>query len=287
MTPLSPADVPGGWDEGLEGNPLVDFAPGGAGWQSGYEPHTMYGPGGSAGTPSVDYGGIDPYYKPGTNNNLGWSEVPFTDNEGKTTHIDESGKTVQNKPQYYFTDATGRTYGPYDKKNESLAKADGAIMNVPKPGDPTKVQSAASGHAQDFLGMLGDNSQKDKIQLQSEEAKNNAIIEQMWISKGSPMGSAKAWAESMSYLWYDIPSAAKGGLLKADGLINAHAGEVIGPLNQVASAMAGAAQQIAPSVAPTQNITVTVTIQGNATNDVTDDMIRKIKRDLFGRGVTV
>ena len=66
------------WATGLTGNPIIDFAPGGEGWNRDYGAGDMYGPGGSAGAPSVKYN-YDPYYptQPGSNRDE-WSQVNDT-----------------------------------------------------------------------------------------------------------------------------------------------------------------------------------------------------------------
>jgi hypothetical protein len=78
-----------------------------------------------------------------------------------------------------------------------------------------------------------------------------------------------------------------GGFLKSDQLIKAHAGEVVAPFEKIAGMIGNGNSSGGTSnnTSTTNDISVTINISGNADKDVTDDMIRKLKKELFGRGV--
>jgi hypothetical protein len=74
-----------------------------------------------------------------------------------------------------------------------------------------------------------------------------------------------------------FPSAAVGGKVVQSGLANVHAGEIISPI-----------EKILPQTQPqssSNTFNINISIQGNAADDVTDRMILKIKRELYGMGM--
>jgi len=298
----------------LTGNPLTDFSETGSGWKYDYKPGKPYGPGGSAGLPSVSYGGINPYSPPG-NVNGGWT-----------------GPT--NTGKYYYTDYTGRTYGPYDSPDISQPAKDGAVTTPPPEPNPN------AGPKKSQTEQLVDMG----VQFTSAEAQSDhAVVGQYKKEGGKPVfGSIENFAKIKGYAWYgtieepdpstyllpdrtsprkkklqeaakkeaerqaeitqrvleentrrmlefhgDAPQMATGGLILSDGIIKAHAGEVIGPIERVTSVVAQAANIAQPATTKqtNQTVNINITINGNATKEVTDDMIRKIKRELFGRGM--
>ena len=62
-----------------------------------------------------------------------------------------------------------------------------------------------------------------------------------------------------------IPGAAEGGMITSTGFINAHAGEVIGPIDKVLSGSSTSSSQ-------TINVSIPITIQGNASGDTVQKM---------------
>lgn len=77
-----------------------------------------------------------------------------------------------------------------------------------------------------------------------------------------------------------ILPAAEGGYITQSGLVNVHKGELIGPLSSILP-------QTTTTTSTTTNSGIRdihVVINGNATPEVTDDMIRKIKKELGGYG---
>jgi hypothetical protein len=253
------------WANGLSGNPLVDFAPGGAGWNTDYEAGGMYGPGGSAGAPSVDYGGIDPYYKPGTVGNNDWTQVG---------------------DQWYYTDAKGVTHkvdgeGKYPKAGTFTPVGAGKVAGTGKTTKSSMRMEAEAAASQARAESLESTTREDFGYMNATALKGSSVggVGEV-VTQGKDVFIRQADGSLKQ-----IASAASGGLLKASGLINAHAGEVIGPLGQVASTIASAATINNNAGGSNQNISITVNINGNADQAVTDDMIRRIKKDLFGRGV--
>jgi len=247
----------------LTGNPLEDFSKKGAGWSSGYKAGAMYGTGGSAGAPSVDYGGINPYYVPeGTRNN--------------TWMVTDNGN-------YYYRDYSGVIYGPYTSNDLSLPLSEGAITSQP-------INPSGTGQ-----------KTKKQVALEEEAARSQERAEYLRTAsfnypdtgKGAGVGQAGEIVSmgKETYIRQEdgtlklLYSAASGGFLKSSGVINAHAGEVIGPLSAIAPMISQATNNT--TTTSSNNISINISINGNADKDVTDDMIRKIKRELFGRGVTV
>lgn len=308
----------------LTGDVAQDFGAGGPGWNLPYGAGDSYGWDNSSGAPSVSgYAGGDPYKTSDTGN----------------------GKWVERESGHYFTDLSGKTWGPFKNQadGEKYIKSHGGNTST----SATKSQGDKSGTGWRFTtpftktetyseGSSSNTSSNVKIKTVSDLDKgwltvggestlidkrnfNFAELEAaMQISDASKQHAAKWQTATAADFGYQnlgasassgmvgevvqqgkdtfirqadgslklISSMASGGLLTKGGLINAHAGEVIGPLGQVASTLAQAATVNSTNNSATnQNITVNITITGDATKDVTDDMIRKIKRDLFGRGV--
>lgn len=266
------------WATGLTGNPIIDFAPGGEGWNRDYGAGDMYGPGGSAGAPSVKYN-YDPYYptQPGSNRDewsqvndkgarsgTGWSfTTPFKDTE---TYDFNKIQTVTDKNKGMLTMGGESTL--IEKAGFDFA----ALEKAMKLSESTKAHEewGANLDRSDFGYMNA-----EELRGAAEGAVGEIVTQGKDVFIRQADGSLK-----------QIASAAAGGLLKAGGLINAHAGEVIGPLGQVASTIASAANITSNnSSASSQNISINITVNGNADQNVTDEMIRKIKKELFGRGV--
>jgi len=270
-----PEDNP--WATGLTGDPLRDFAPGGEGWNRDYGAGDMYGPGGSAGAPSVKYG-YDPYYptQPG-NNRDEWSQV--------------KDKGARSGTGWSFTTPFKDTETFDFNKIQTVTDKNKGLLTM--GGESTLIEKAGF----DFAALEKAMKESEASKAKEEWGANLDRSDFGYMNASALRGGAEGAAGEIVTQGKDvfirqadgslkqIASAASGGLLKASGLINAHAGEVIGPLGQVASTIASAATINNNAGGSNQNISITVNINGNADQAVTDDMIRRIKKDLFGRGV--
>lgn len=279
-----------GWSEGLTGNPLVDFSKTGKGWSTKYTPGGMYGPGGSAGAPSVSYGGINPYTRPANDN-------------GKAMQTDSGA--------WYYTDYTGRTFGPYNVDGEQEAISAAAKEGAQTTAPPAPSENAKPKNMYDQLSKLGITIEQSS---DTDKQTNDVAVMKRYAAAGGPnvWGSIVEFAKAYGFEWYGtipesdvysymisgnpkakpgrpwkpVPSMAAGGIITGAGLINAHAGEVIGPLGQVAGLITQAVTNTNVTTnTSSPNVNITINISGNATKEVIDDMVRKLKRELFGRGV--
>ena len=241
---------------------------------------TTYTPG-EGGAPSVGYP-VNPYSSPG-NQNGQWMQ---TDNN-----------------MWYYTDYTGRTYGPYTDKSQL---------------DPNAVTSPTAGKGHNEGSSMSQLINQG-VQFSSQEAQSDNAVKEMYMKSGgaAAWGSIEEYAKQHGLAWYgtisstdlvgqgvkdytwnqerpgaypslgrkdlpNYPSLAVGGLIGQGGLFEGHAGEIVSPIEKILPAIREGNNTT--TVEGNKEVTFNITINGNADSRTTDEMINKIKRELFGVG---
>lgn len=209
---------------------------------------TTYEPG-EGGAPSVEYP-TNPYSSP-ANQNGKWFE---TDNGN-----------------CYYTDLTGRTFGPYPEKNDQLLPPEAVTSMSQKTG--SKVPQKSMMEKYKDLG----------VEWKSEEAENNAAVMERFKKDGGAAvwGSIEKYAEANHLLYY--PEAAKGGLVQREGLVNVHPAEIISPIEKILPQ--GRGENGNTRIEENKTINFNININGQAADERTAmDLVNIIKRELFGVG---
>lgn len=299
-----------------EGLRVDDFKPGGPGWKSRYTPGAKV-PNDQLsdfGAPSVNYGGIDPYagtaLKNGQWTNFGTAENPnwwYTDATG--TSFKGDGSTI---PKGAVTSKASSTSSKTSKKGTGWSATTPFKDQVKtNPGFTGLTTKSVADTNTMKLNIGGEELLVDKRNFnitELETAMKQAATSQAHAAKYADVSNESYGEESGDYetdgagniykiypngtrvLWRKAPSLAVGGIIKEAGLIQAHAAEVISPISSITDMIDKVATARAEKEQPvSQNITydIDVIVQGNATTEVTDDMIIKIKRELFGRNAPI
>lgn len=290
------------------------WGPGGTGW-AGLKTEKQTGSQVGGGAPSVSYGGYDPYQGSsqgngtwknfGTKENVDWWYLDFTgtyfhgDSGGKSKSLKESPSAVTTQKKSTAGTPkggmpTGISYANLREQTTGMKGDRLSITSKPVMTRESMFMETAGGRGlfdlSDFSLTKARKAQEAAAASEARRTKYANVSDTDYMKAMYSLGPEAVWrsmygSAPMPAGWKP-PSLDIGGLITKTGGVLAHAGEAITPISKITDLMKMSGSQAPPAdTKPNQDITISITINGNATKDVTDDMVRKIKKELFGRGV--
>ena len=202
--------------------------------------------------------------------------------ENTVTHTNIIERTIEVIREVFDDGGGSPEVGGRDTNTTAFGGAPDAGFGGGGTGGRTGDEEPGQGetYAPNNMGGFGSGqSGSDNIIINAIETVTDTVVD-AFTTPGGPIAYT---VSTIGNFFKGIMGAAEGGLITQTGLVNVHRGEVIGPIDSILPSLIMSSAS-APRQQTSAPITVNINIEGSATKEVTDDMIRKLERHFIGRG---